>query len=336
MYNTQSYQISGLQAITKCSLFQNNLNLLVVPYTVQSKVSPNDFWTFISSLEDNLIDITDMNMTGLLALCEEFGYKDLKSKLSIFEDKNKETKIIALEHWLEKRDREIAELHSTVIPLIPLDPLSSALIQRNFDSDERLNQIELLRIHISKLRSCKLMTRLVVPSINSVILSNIPIIFDDFENNKFSLLWRGSCHGFSASEFHRRCDGHSNTLIVIMDTNWNIFGGFTPIEWESLNEWKCDHTLKSFVFTVKNPHNLEPTKFDLKASMKGRAIHCMGGWNPCFGNDIVLYDRSNTHNNNWINIGSSYRNATGIDGRLIMTGDFSFKVHEIEVFEIMN
>jgi hypothetical protein len=33
--------------------------------------------------------------------------------------------------------------------------------------------------------------------------------------------------------FHSRCDGHANTLTVILHTKGNIFGGSTPVEWES-------------------------------------------------------------------------------------------------------
>jgi hypothetical protein len=63
-------------------------------------------------------------------------------------------------------------------------------------------------------------------------------IISDFPKNvaafrKFSLLWRGSRDGFQKEEFHRRCDGHANTLTVILDTNGNIFGGFTPVKWAS-------------------------------------------------------------------------------------------------------
>jgi hypothetical protein len=66
------------------------------------------------------------------------------------------------------------------------------------------------------------------------------------------------------SQFHGRCDGHANTLTVIVDTNGNIFGGFTPLTWESrrpnsATDWsncaKADDSLKSFLFTLKNPHN---------------------------------------------------------------------------------
>jgi hypothetical protein len=98
-----------------------------------------------------------------------------------------------------------------------------------------------------------------VPSFDSRIISAIPEIFAEFRKNQISLLWRGSRDGFKAQEFHGRCEGHANTLTVISDTKGNIFGGFTPVEWESRtpnSEWdgfnclKADDSLKSFLFTL--------------------------------------------------------------------------------------
>jgi hypothetical protein len=63
-----------------------------------------------------------------------------------------------------------------------------------------------------------------------VIISGFPEIFAEFRGSKFSLLCQGNRDGFSSSAFHRRCDGHGNTLTVILDTKGNIFGGFTPVE----------------------------------------------------------------------------------------------------------
>jgi hypothetical protein len=130
---------------------------------------------------------------------------------------------------------------------------------------------------------------------NSLIVSGFPEIFAEFKEQKFTLLWRGSCDGFGAGDFHIRCDGHANTLTVILDTNGNIFGGFTPVEWESRewngrtgnanNGWKVDPSLKRFVFTLKNPHNFPARRFALKAEKKERAIWCRSDWGPHF-NDI--------------------------------------------------
>jgi hypothetical protein len=67
----------------------------------------------------------------------------------------------------------------------------------------------------------------------SLIVPDFPEILEDFRGERFTVLWRGSRDGFGVGDFHKRCDGHANTLIVILDTDGNIFGGFTPVEWES-------------------------------------------------------------------------------------------------------
>jgi hypothetical protein len=133
------------------------------------------------------------------------------------------------------------------------------------------------------------------PQIDSLILSVFPAIFSEFNGKRFSLLWRGSRDCFHALTFHRRCDGHANTLTVILNTNRNIFGEFTPVEWES-QEWnwktgkhgkadnrgKANGSQKSFLFTVTNSHNITPRIFWLKAAKKHRAIHCRSAWSSDF------------------------------------------------------
>jgi hypothetical protein len=67
-------------------------------------------------------------------------------------------------------------------------------------------------------------------SFNSLIVSNIPPLFEKFWVKHFKLLWRASREGFGIAEFHRGCDGHANTLTLILDMDGNIFSGFTPVE----------------------------------------------------------------------------------------------------------
>jgi hypothetical protein len=115
------------------------------------------------------------------------------------------------------------------------------------------------------------------PGWNSTIVPEFPKHFKDFKEKQFTLLWRGSRDGFGAGDFHRRCDGRPNTLTVILDTNGNIFGGFTPVAWESRpwngnydsenNCLKADPSLKSFIFTLKNPYNVRARRFALKAEI---------------------------------------------------------------------
>jgi hypothetical protein len=127
---------------------------------------------------------------------------------------------------------------------------------------------------------------------------------------------------------------------VILDTEGNIFGGFTPVEWESRTSspWcKADDSQKSFLFTLKNPHNIPARRFALKAKKKSEAIYCDSGAGPIFGGypcDIYVSDDCNANTRSSTSLGISYTNDTGLDARVVFTGSENFRVKEIEVFEI--
>jgi hypothetical protein len=116
-------------------------------------------------------------------------------------------------------------------------------------------------------------------------------------------------------------------------TDGNIFGGFTPVECDSDNGSKADPSLKTFLFTLKNPHNFPARKFGLKAEMKDRAIKCYSSYGPHFW-DIDVADNCNANTDSGSSIGFSYANHTGLGGAKILTGSCHFIVQEIEVFEI--
>jgi hypothetical protein len=94
---------------------------------------------------------------------------------------------------------------------------------------------------------------------------------------------------------------------VILDTEGNIFGGFTPVEWESRvwnrkagdenNYRKVDDSQRSFLFTLKNPHNIPARRFALNAGMKHKAVWCNCRYGPCFGGiDVSDHCNANTLN----------------------------------------
>jgi hypothetical protein len=76
------------------------------------------------------------------------------------------------------------------------------------------------------------------PQIRLLIVREFPPFFDEFRAKRFNSLLQGSRDRFTAGQFHRCCDGHANTLTLIADTDGNVFGGFTPVEWESNDYWK--------------------------------------------------------------------------------------------------
>jgi hypothetical protein len=227
---------------------------------------------------------------------------------------------------MQQREQEIALLQSEFLRQSRIQESTAAIFGR----------VARLEADVSALRSVPRAAP-TPPLWSSAIAPEFPKIFAEFRRRRFSLLWLGSRDGFGRSIFHSRCDGHPNTLTVILDTNGNIFGGFTPVEWESRTQqpyYKADPSLKSFIFTLKNPHNFPARRFALKADKKDEAIFCQADRCPNFF-DICVLDECNTRTDNMVTLfGSHYTNGTGQDGHTFLAGSMNFQVKEIEVFEI--
>jgi hypothetical protein len=178
--------------------------------------------------------------------------------------------------------------------------------------------------------------RLFAPKMDSKIVSEVPEMFSVFgERKKLQLLYRGSRDGFEAKAFHSRCDGHPNTVSLILSKNNCIFGGYTPLAWGSGNGYVADPSLTSFIFTIKNPHGLPPQI--CKQKQQDSAIYGSASYGPVFGNnhDLKVRNPFQGGNSNYSNLGSVYANETGIGGHLVLTGEEYFVVEEIEVFQII-
>jgi hypothetical protein len=177
--------------------------------------------------------------------------------------------------------------------------------------------------------------RSVAPQLDSTIISTFPDIFSIFGAKTFRLLYRGSRDGFDASAFHSRCDGHPNTVTLISSTNDCIFGGFTPLTWSSRGSWVSDPSLTSFIFTIKNPHNLPARIFKQKQEVN--AIYDDSSYGPLFGygHDLSVYGQWQSPNNCHSTLGTTYTNDTGLAGNEVLTGAQYFAVKEIEVFGVV-
>jgi hypothetical protein len=99
------------------------------------------------------------------------------------------------------------------------------------------------------------------------------------------------------------------------------------------NRWKVDDSLKSFLFTLKNPHNIPGRRFALMAQKKDVAILCNSECGPWFCG-IGVSDNCNANTLSNTDLGFAYTNDTGLNGWIVFTGSFNFQVKEIEVFEI--
>jgi hypothetical protein len=242
-------------------------------------------------------------------------------------------------------EKSVAAVRSQVnilsIGLMEVRALAKAAEMMAKAADVQLRRLPRLEAEVSGLRIVPAMP-IVRPAEQptsewkSAIIPDFPTLFEDFKRRKYTLLWRGSRDGFGAHDFYSRCNEHPNTLTVILDTKENIFGGFTPAKWDYSEPAKPDTSLQSFIFTLKNPHNIAARRFPLKAEKMDKAIFCRHDWGPHFG-DIYVSGHANAHSHSFTySFGRCYINNTGLDGRTFFTGSPNFQLKEIEVFEITN
>jgi hypothetical protein len=123
---------------------------------------------------------------------------------------------------------------------------------------------------------------------------------------------------------------------LIADTDGNVFGGFTPVKWENNCGYKGDDSLRSFLFTLRNPRGVPPRKFALKADKKQNALWCNSTRCALFGcGCISVYDNCNKNTNSYTSyFGDEYESVSGTREGDFLTGAVKFTVKEIEVFEI--
>jgi hypothetical protein len=133
--------------------------------------------------------------------------------------------------------------------------------------------------------------------------------------------------------FHGRCDGHPNTLTVVLDTKGNVFGGFTPVPWQAppVGQSIADDSGESWIFSLKGP-NEQPAKFPLRPTHKKFAIWCSAQAGPTFDEDLVIHNGISGHSN----LGSAYRNSTNSPATIALAGGLCFTVKDIEVFELID
>jgi hypothetical protein len=165
---------------------------------------------------------------------------------------------------------------------------------------------------------------------------------NDFYGNakqKWELIYKATKDGFRAEDFHRCCDDKGPTMTIIQSKiDKYLFGGYAEISWDCNNKYKYDPA--AFLFTLTNPHGIQPTKF-LKNPNQRYSIGHSNKHGPYFGGvvkdgnhfiDIQISNNANENQNSVCSFPSSYIDTTGI-GEMLFTGTKNFMVEEIEVFK---
>ena len=81
-------------------------------------------------------------------------------------------------------------------------------------------------------------------------IENVTQRIQGYFNKKiqYSLLYHAKAEGDKASTFHKKCDKAKNSLVLIMDSFGNRFGGFTMRDWGGNCIKKKDET--AFIFSI--------------------------------------------------------------------------------------
>jgi hypothetical protein len=149
--------------------------------------------------------------------------------------------------------------------------------------------------------------------------------------DKWTLLHRGTRDGFGSADFHAKCDGHSNTLIILKaEGSSYIFGGFISINWESSGGFRSDPNAFLFSLTNKNSQPCKMRNINTTCS-----ILCHSEYGPTFGasHDLHICNNANTTASCHSKLGRSYQHPQPSQGDLYLPGSLQFKLSEIEVYQ---
>ena len=182
-----------------------------------------------------------------------------------------------------------------------------------------------------------------IENIDSIILKEsnknkelLEKIYEWIGYKKLELLFRGTRDGMINSSFHNKCDNQGATITLIRNIKGNIFGGYASSPWT--NACSYNSAPDSFLFSLTNIHNIEPTKFPSKNDYN--EIYNHSNYGPRFGSgcDLGIYTDF-IKSGGWSNFPCTYQDILG-KGKSIFTGDLNndnskFKLNEIEVFKVV-
>jgi len=152
---------------------------------------------------------------------------------------------------------------------------------------------------------------------------------------KWKLQYKATRDGFTAQNFHTKCDTAANTLTIIKSEHGNIFGGFTEKARNSSDRYYADP--EAFIFSLVNKEN---KPFKVMCTNGFDAIHCESFLGPSFGgqngDDILICSNSHVNKSSLCNFGSSYKHVGYPQytkkAKTILAGSYNFQTLEIEVF----
>ena len=153
--------------------------------------------------------------------------------------------------------------------------------------------------------------------------------------NRMELLYRGSRDGSTSKDFHDKCDNKGPTICLYKNDKDYIFGGYASISWNN-SDGSCSAS-ESFIFTLTNIHETEPTKFPNKN--KNASVYHNYDHGPSFGtyNDINIisdYKKSGSYSSFPCDYEDTLKKGKSIFTGNLDNNESELTVKEIEVFKL--
>eukprot|EP00347_Sterkiella_histriomuscorum_P000598 403375232 len=153
-------------------------------------------------------------------------------------------------------------------------------------------------------------------------------------SRKFSRLFKGTLHGFTASKFNELCDNKGSTVCFIQSVAGQVFGGYTSVPWKKSESQQLINDTYAFVFSLskKSIHN--------QYQNQNYAVRHNKDQMCLFGNtDIIIIDNCD-QKNNWCNLGGTYKPYNEDkygqpQAQSYLAGQYQFQVLEIEVYQVI-
>lgn len=153
---------------------------------------------------------------------------------------------------------------------------------------------------------------------------------------RISCRYHGREHGWSAEEFHARCDDCGPMLVIVLSAAGAIFGGYTSVGFStSRGDSAFIPDEDSFLFVLKSPFYEEcPRRFLGRKGLAGVTVSESFG--PIFGCEhemsLVICDNCIENSSNMCGFPSGYDAADMTNASI--NGDPYFLVCDIEVYSI--
>jgi len=146
----------------------------------------------------------------------------------------------------------------------------------------------------------------------------------------FELIFTMSKNGNDSDNFHKYCDNKGPTLTLIKTEKNQIFGGFTPLNWNKGNGVTIkDPSNQTFIFSLDLLK-----KFDMIDKEK-IAIGHYDSYGPFFGARDISLEKNMKKGDCYANVRCNFLSNNNIELTGEKGNDISFQTEELEVYKVI-